>query len=633
MSALHRTIGILSFIPLMLALFSIRATAETTPLEQRALSLQLWRDPSWRALLHLTSAPDEAQDRSLVQSPEFFLSAPSPLTARDELLVTLKTLLTSDEQGDMHPKCRYPARTAFLQAHLPELAQLLPDVRCPEFEQWSKAIDAARITLVFPSYFVNNPASAFGHTLIRFDQAQRGDNERLLSYAANFAAHADPQDNALVYAAKGLFGGYNGYFSVEPYYNKVTQYNDLEDRDIWEYELNFSLQEVQTIVQHLWELRRVAFSYYYFDENCSFALLSLLQVARPALSLTTKFPTWALPVDTVRALVEEDGLVGAVRFRPSKALTLRHLDRTAAPIIRATAAQIARGERTIADQDLVSLAPSEQALTLDIAYEYVNYRILSTTDRSEELRKRAHALLLARSSLEAPAPPPPPTPTTRPEQGHRTLRLSLGSGFADDTLFGTFGVRAVYHELIDPPAGYLPGGEMVLGGLETRWNEADGVEVEEIQALRATSLTPRDEFIRPLSWRLEVGAHRRTGEGSRPLVGRLWGGAGLTYDINGSLLYGLITTGMEGADYFDSTATAGAGFETGVIHNLTQQWGVSARSWIERYSLGDNFTSYGIEGSLRLQIERDLNLRFVTIQERDIGGVLNSSAVYFDLFF
>ena len=51
-------------------------------------------------------------------------------------------------------------------------------------------------------------------------------------------------------------------------------------RDAWQ------VEETARMVEHVWELRQVRFDYYFFDENCSFRLLELLEVARPSLRLT-----------------------------------------------------------------------------------------------------------------------------------------------------------------------------------------------------------------------------------------------------------------------------------------------------------------------------------------------------------
>ena len=85
------------------------------------------------------------------------------------------------------------------------------------------------------------------------------------------------------YAFKGLFGGYQGRFSIAPYYVAVKTYGDIENRDIWEYGLNLTQEETSQMLRHVWEMRSAWFDYYFLDENCSYHLLSLLETARPGL--------------------------------------------------------------------------------------------------------------------------------------------------------------------------------------------------------------------------------------------------------------------------------------------------------------------------------------------------------------
>ena len=94
-----------------------------------------------------------------------------------------------------------------------------------------------------------------------------------------------------------------------PYYLKVREYTDLENRDIWEYELNLSPEEIDRLLMHAWELGPIHFDYYFFDENCAYHLLGLLEAARPDLELTKGFRWWAIPSDTVREVVKQKGLV------------------------------------------------------------------------------------------------------------------------------------------------------------------------------------------------------------------------------------------------------------------------------------------------------------------------------------
>ncbi|NIQ11966.1 MAG: DUF4105 domain-containing protein, partial [candidate division Zixibacteria bacterium] len=51
-----------------------------------------------------------------------------------------------------------------------------------------------------------------------------GENEsKLLSHALNYSAFTE-EKNGVAFAFKGIFGLYNGYYSVLPYYAKLKQY-------------------------------------------------------------------------------------------------------------------------------------------------------------------------------------------------------------------------------------------------------------------------------------------------------------------------------------------------------------------------------------------------------------------------
>ena len=87
---------------------------------------------------------------------------------------------------------------------------------------------------------------------------------------------------------------------------------------------------------HVWELDLVNFDYYFFDENCSFRLMELLEVARPEVSLTEHFPVVAIPVDTAK-VVERAGMVESVFYRPSNQARLKFNIDQLSPIEQAVA--------------------------------------------------------------------------------------------------------------------------------------------------------------------------------------------------------------------------------------------------------------------------------------------------------
>ncbi|HKL49410.1 MAG TPA: DUF4105 domain-containing protein, partial [Desulfuromonadales bacterium] len=270
----------------------------------------------WHILLHYK--PTFQGVESLIDDPDFFLAPQGKTRPREELHATLAAFF--DKRSEDNPRCRFVARYDWLAKELGIDESRLPAVSCEEFETTRAKVEPRSAALVFPSTHNNSPASMFGHTLISI----RGPYEsRLLAWAINYSAFTRTT-NGLTYAIKGIFGLYPGYYSVLPYAEKLRTYADMERRDVWEYELNLSPEEVRRLFLHTWELREIHSDYYFFDENCAYNLLFLLEAARPSLNLTDQCRPWVIPIDTVR-IVKDAGLTQQAVYRPSKATRIAHI--------------------------------------------------------------------------------------------------------------------------------------------------------------------------------------------------------------------------------------------------------------------------------------------------------------------
>ena len=279
-------------------------------LQKAAQDKRLWAHRQWQVLLHYQPRFGGGGVESQVDDADFFLSPSGKFNPQSELDATLASFFAppDSEGGAEHPQCQFIARYQWLKQELGFAAEYLPEYACPQFDDWLAEMDPDRVTLVFPVAYLNNPASMFGHTLLRIDSNQRSPQTRLLDFTINYAADTQ-EEPGLSYAMKGLFGGYEGSFSVAPYYVQVKRYGDIENRDIWEYQLALSHEEVLRMLMHTWELRSAGLDYYFLDENCSYQLLTLLEAARPSLHLLDQFGLWAIPADTVRAVAHEGDLI------------------------------------------------------------------------------------------------------------------------------------------------------------------------------------------------------------------------------------------------------------------------------------------------------------------------------------
>lgn len=468
-------------------------------------------------------------------------------------------------------------------------------------------------TLVFPAAHNNSPASMFGHTLIRIDSRPRSD---LLSHAATYAAVADDRNNFL-YAFKGIFGFYRGYYSNLPYYAKVAEYNDIERRDIWEYELNLTEDEVYRMVLYIWELQDIYSDYYFFDENCSYNLLFLLEAARPSLRLTDEVGNglrfWVIPVDTVRA-IKKYGLVKAVRYRPSKVTRILFMASRMYADLQDVALALSSGHmepQALAD---TGLDAGKQAKVLDLAAEVLQYEFSIGRIEKDVYLKRYLAVLKARSSLGSydsdTSEIPPPTP---PDEGHLPGRIGIGAGYSDHSAFAEISWQPAYHDLMDPDPGYVRGSQIKFMDIRVRhYIDDSSLKLQGINVIDIVSLSDRSKFYKPVSWKVNTGLERMIlADGRDHLLYRLNFGRGISIAAGRSgLAYAMAEADMKYTGAFESRYAAGIGSSLGLLMNLTASWKLHLSAQKVFHMLGDDhrYTRFILDQSLAISTNNSLRL-------------------------
>ena len=442
----------------------------------------------------------------------FFISP----DGREDPHVELRTMLAALRSERHLPsvdelaRCRFPARTRWLSLQLQEDFGNFRN--CPAFAEWYGEINPGSMSLIFPAAYLNNPASMYGHTLLRIDPP--GQSMTLASYAVNFAAQT-VDSNGLVFAVKGLTGMYAGTFGVMPYYRKVKDYGDIENRDIWEYPLDLEPVELERIMLHLWELESATFDYYFFDENCSYQLLSLLELANDDLQLLDAYRYQVIPADTVKQVIEEIGIAGEPVFRASLATRLEHQASVMTEAGLAASRDIVEG-RTLPsalvqanDTDTI-----DARQVLDQAYDWLQYRH-NVEGGSQQLSGPAGlAILRARAGLPAGksfADIVPPD--TAPESGHAAARWTVYGGELQGTAYQGLRLRAAYHDLLDPVPGYTSGAAITMFALDVRRYDAataddDRWQLERLDLVDIQSYSPRTRLFAPKSWELHASFNR-----------------------------------------------------------------------------------------------------------------------------
>ena len=298
------------------------AAASASPLARALHSAERKRLASsraWQRLLHYRSGL--VAEGSEVDGESFFLSADGKDDARAELAATLRAFFEPVVPGheDAHARCRFPARFRLLDERL-AFSRHLRAAQCPKLARFLERHSATGAAIVYAANALEYPASAFGHTFLYLKR--RAERPASLGFGIDYQADTDT-DNPLLYAFKGLSGLFDGRFRVHPVAEKLREYADEQDRDLWIYDLTLTPAELERLVLHLWEMLGAHFEYYYLTENCSYHVLGLLEAAAPRLELIEHTKFAVLPVDTVKALFENRKLVERVRYVPSRFSRLR----------------------------------------------------------------------------------------------------------------------------------------------------------------------------------------------------------------------------------------------------------------------------------------------------------------------
>jgi hypothetical protein len=613
-------------------------------LVEKARLLRLATDVEWLRLGHwrwsLLGRHGEPD------GPEFYLAPNGKSDPDAELEATLRGFFEPGPDEAIrpkrplyqHPYCRFPARRAWLDRQLHFDPARLPARDCPEYRAFLARLDAESATVVFSSYFLSNPASAFGHTFLRINKrgTESRENRELLDTGVNYAAYA-PTKNPFVYALRGLFGLWEGNFSVLPYYYKVREYNGAEFRDLWEYELNLSQEQLSMVVSHIWELGSTYFDYYFLSENCSYHITAALEVGDSRIQLLKHVGYPVVPVDTIKALYKNPGLVKSVHYRPS-----------ADAVFRARIAPLSSEQRDLVEA-LASdpqkpiplhLSPKEQADVLDAAVDYIDVRYPNELiDRRDTPAARMRQRLLERRAeidyvgREIGVP----TPWSRlPHAGHDSSRLGFGLGYASDR-GGMYVVdyRLLLHDLGDPSAGYPELATIEFLAAEARiYPRAPrlSIELEDFSFLKMESLAAMTRFSHNPSWRGRIGATRFRDDGCNGCLagtGQLAGGVAFSQRSDGLAMYVLAevlfawSPPLHGIG--DSPVRLGVGPVGGVRVRFTDDFVWLTTSGLYGLPGQAGTWTWSGESSLRLSYRKNFVLAAdVRQQPREFSGLFQS---------
>ncbi|KLD99677.1 DUF4105 domain-containing protein [Aliarcobacter butzleri] len=541
---------------------------------------KLYENSYWAKLLHYRDGISE------IDSTNFFISNNGKEDLKEELFETINSL----ETGTNNVLCRFPLRVEWLKENIPTLEEKIVPYSCEDLDKFLELTDAKYVTMVFPTAHINSPASMYGHTFLKVG----ADKETpLISNAINYAAKTD-EKNGLIFAYKGLFGGYEGRYSIMPYYEKIKEYNNLEQRDVWEYDLNLSQEEINKLVLHTWELKDSYADYYFFKENCSYNVLWLLEIARPSLDLVSYFDFKAIPLDTIKILTKYDGLIVDSRYRYSNLKKMKHILNEEIENKEFLKAYI-NDEIELPD----GLSQSDKISYLDFKIAYTQYQRSEDGTEKKEYIKNYLKLLKERSAHKQTRTYNIKSPLD-PLISHDSARIGL---FYDSNDSFETSIKPAYNDMYDIVDGYLQGAYIDFFELNFKKQKDKDVKLDRFTLIKIKSYSPQDMIFKPISWGIDAGYEHFKDKDDyfkiKPEVGVSFGNdKDFIYSMLGSNIY------YKGNDQLYS-----AGVNIGFITNRIENFNIGVNYTYDKYnkSLENNqfeaFTTYKIDRNLALNLK------------------------------
>jgi hypothetical protein len=537
---------------------AIRAAADAS---------KAWEDPYWHRLLYYEKNLFGGY-KSHSENKQFYLSKWGDINPRLELEAAVDGFFF-EGKDDGAPECRFPERYRWLREKLGVSAGV-PARTCKDLQDWKASLDTESVGLIFAAGYLNNPSTLYGHTFLRLHR-RGGGGADLLDYTVNYAATTGA-DSGFFFAVKGLLGLYPGQFSTIPYYLKIQEYHNMENRDLWEFPLYLKPAEIDRLLNHCWELGKASFPYYFFTRNCSWQLLPLLDIAKPELDLERKFHLWVIPSDTVKAVLA-GSLMGVPDWRPSLWKTVDWKRSQLSDGQKASVLALARGDQPAALARMAGQDPVYEAQTLETAADYLSWRLYAQRIGKAELDKRMDPLLAERAALGplntfSGGPQRPPSV----RDAHDSMRLGAGlvalkNGPAYDAVW-----RYAIQDLLDDPAGYLPDAALEMGSFRLRYEKRyNRYYVKDATLARVMSLNPWDDWVRRQSWEINAGVEQADETGRRPGSSAIWSmnaGSGISAAWDGPVrqlwyLLGEAEAGLGGA--LRGSWRAGPGLKGGLV--------------------------------------------------------------------
>ena len=167
------------------------------------------------------------------------------------------------------------------------------------------------------------------------------------------------------------------------------------------------------------------------------------------------------------------------------------------------------------------------------------------------------------------------------------------------------------------------------------YQDSGRVEVEKLTLVDIYSLSPRDAFFKPVSWKINTGlARTRLGGGEHVAVYRTNGGAGLAWGEWASVVFYAFMEGtLDAGDKLDRNYALGIGPSLGVFLHPVDEWKLNLFARLQDYHSGDKHGEREISLQQSISLGRQHALRLTLTDSRERGAEWSAAELSWHWYF
>ncbi len=605
-----------------LVLFSTPNNAQNTiPGKIRSLA----SEPEWLKLEHYELDRTSTTGwRSTIHSSDFFLARDGRNNPATELQATIRAFNEALKgEPDTHAKCRFPARWLWLKLKLNNNTVFQHNnFKCPAYDRWKRSGNITSISIVFVTGYLGNPASYFGHTLLKFNS--KGDNKKtpLMDVSVNFGAILDKHDDPVTYIFKSVSGGYEAGFSHIHFYFHEHNYGDNELRDMWEYQLDLPQEAVNLIVAHSWEVLGKRYNYGFFRDNCAFRMAELLEII-DGITITPDRTPWIIP----QALIEKIGvskyhgrpILKKVRYLPSRQSRFYEKYLSLSTHEKIILKNLAEEKTDFSEQKFRTLTSTSKQEVLDTLMDYYQFVGSPWALAKNNIKEKYTKALSKRYQLP---PGKPSFKKIRPTSPHlaRPIGWAQSAWVYNSTTGNSLSlrIRPAYYDSLDADSGNVKNSSLVIADLQLNISH-DRAYIQKLDLVGIDSASSGLTNISgdgKIAWKLHIGAEQARLACGNCLIGRLEGDYGLGRQWSGNL-FGAIYIGAAIQNRWTNQGLGFARTSATIIIGSGKNLKMRA-TYEQRFPIdGNHQGSYGVTGvEARWSIANYLDIRLNYIRDR-----------------